>query len=137
MPFIGLLYVSESSLAPEDAAGEIERIMVVSVARNAALDVNGALLFTGTYFAQRLEGPVQAVNQLMKSIEADTRHRNLRIIDNAFIAERKFSRWSMAYNGPSQFIERHIERIYRSPEETPLPTEVDRLIRIMLEFQRD
>jgi hypothetical protein len=137
MPFIGLLYVSESCLAPEHAAAEIDRIMSVSIVRNAALDVNGALLFTGTFFAQRLEGPVEAVSQLMKSIEADSRHRNVRIIDNAAIATRKFSRWSMAYNGPSKFIERHIDRIFRSPDKTPSPTEVHRLIRIMLEFQRD
>jgi hypothetical protein len=137
MPFIGLLYVSESCLAPTEASDEIDRIVAVSIARNGALDVNGALLSTGSYFAQRLEGSAEAVNQLMASIEADRRHRNLRIIANAHIAERKFSRWSMAYNGPSQFIERHIARIVQRPESTPAPTEVDQLVRIMLEFQRD
>ena len=137
MAFIGLLYVSESCLAPQHATDEIDLIMQISIARNAALDVNGALLFTGTYFAQRLEGRVEAVRQLMTSIEADARHRNVRIIDNAPIAEREFARWSMAYNGPSQFIERHVERIFRSPEATPSRAEVDQLIRIMLEFQRD
>ena len=137
MPFIGLLYVSESCLAPEDTASEIGLIVGVSSLRNAALDVNGALLFTGTYFAQRLEGPAEVISALMTSIEADARHRNVRIVDNAHIPYRKFSRWNMAYNGPSHFVERHIECIFQSPEETPLTTDVDRLIRIMLEFQRN
>lgn len=134
---IGLLYVSESCLANGAASAEIDRIVDVSIARNSELVVSGALMFTGSYFAQRLEGSIEAVNQLMKSIKADTRHRNVRVIDNAPIARREFPHWSMAYNGPSLFVERHIARIYQIPEETAMQAEVKRLVRIMLEFQRD
>jgi hypothetical protein len=44
----------------------------------------------------------------MESIRADSRHRNLNVVSDDPIAERYFPDWSMAYSGPSFYVDRQI-----------------------------
>ncbi len=108
---LALLYVSRSTMAPETAAAAVADIIAVSRDRNPARGLTGALLFTGQHFAQVLEGPVAAVDQLMATVAADPRHDDLVVVDRRPIAQRRFGRWSMAYYGPSQFVTRHVTRL--------------------------
>lgn len=106
-----LLYISESQIEPTDAQTVAEQIISVAVHKNAEMDLTGALLFTGTHFAQILEGTPRSIEQLMSSLEKDQRHRNIRIVEQSPIADRRFPDWKMAYFGPSQFVSRHISRL--------------------------
>lgn len=110
-----LLYVSKSLLAQPEAETEVANIVTQSIARNATLDVTGALISTGVYFAQLLEGPRDAVEQLMLSINEDPRHMRVKIIRTAE-EPRRFAGWSMAYSGNASLIERHIGPLF-----SPLP----------------
>jgi hypothetical protein len=103
-----LFYVSRSTMDSPQQAG-IEDIASVARSRNAALDVTGALVFTGTHFAQLLEGPQAAIEELMKAIRSDHRHRDVDVVLNGPVATRRFDGWSMAYSGPSSFVRRRIE----------------------------
>lgn len=110
-----LLYISESRLDQSDASAAIKQIVADAQIRNAELALTGALLFTGTYFAQILEGPRESVEQIMAAIRNDTRHENIVVVDHSAIEKRRFPDWKMAYQGPSQFVSRHVVRLLHSP----------------------
>jgi hypothetical protein len=124
---ISLLYVSKATQPPEP----VEAIVEVALSRNAALDVTGALLFTGSHFAQVLEGPAEGVDELMVSILRDTRHRDVDVIETVEIPERRFAGWSLAYAGPSLFVDRHLRPLV---EKRGGREQAAQLIRLMREF---
>lgn len=105
-----LVYVSKSLLPIGQASAEIQSIVEVATARNAAAGVTGALLFTGTRFAQMLEGDEEAVLAIMASIAADERHCDVVIIDQGPAAARCFADWSLVYVGHSTFASGIVER---------------------------
>jgi len=104
-----LLYVSESCLRWPDDAREVDDIVEVARTRNDALDLTGALIYTRTHFAQVLEGSAEAIAEVMTSIRADARHRNINIVSDDAIEARYFPDWSMAYSGPSFYVDRQIK----------------------------
>jgi hypothetical protein len=91
-----LFYVSRTIVDSLERAGGIDAIVSAARARNAALDVTGALLFTGSHFAQLLEGPSAAVDELMNSIRADPRHRGVDVVLNGPVRTRRFAAWGPA-----------------------------------------
>lgn len=96
-----LLYISRSRVNGLEGPATARRIVEVSRPRNAALDVTGALIFAESHFAQILEGPRPAVEELMQSILRDPRHHHVEILQEGFVPLRRFPRWSLAYSGPS------------------------------------
>jgi hypothetical protein len=103
-----LLYVSESCLRwPEDAR-EVEDIVETARRRNAGGALTGALIYTRTHFAQVLEGEADAIAEVMASIRGDWRHRNINVVAEDPIEARHFPDWSMAYSGPSFYLDRQI-----------------------------
>jgi hypothetical protein len=107
-----LLYVSKSLVPVAAQAGELGHIVEVARARNELLSVTGALLYTEEHFAQLLEGPAAAVAELMAQIAADPRHTNLKVIWTEEPAGRSFADWSLAYSGPSRYVDRYIRPFY-------------------------
>lgn len=106
-----LLYISESRIKDSDAKPMIAQIVAASQIRNTKLAITGALLFTGTHFAQILEGPTESIDLLMVSINADLRQGNILIADRSAINTRRFPDWKMAYHGPSLFVSRQVVRL--------------------------
>lgn len=92
-------YTSVSTTADDNVSGVVNDIVTVSVPRNGALTVTGALIFTGTRFVQFLEGPSSAVRDLRASIGRDRRHINVRTIAAGTAERRRFAHWSLAYAG--------------------------------------
>lgn len=92
-----IAYYSHSLI--EGSASEV-RNAVVTLAknaqkRNAAHSVSGALVFDDGCFAQVLEGELSAVERIFTSIQRDTRHCDLQILEYEPIEKRSFSNWSM------------------------------------------
>jgi len=106
---VSLLYVSRSLIQEGDAEAQLGDIVSVALARNQSLQVTGALLFTGAYFAQALEGPRRAVTELMDKIERDPRHRDVSTVSLGPLRTRLFPDWAMAYSGPSPYFDRHVK----------------------------
>jgi hypothetical protein len=104
-----LVYVSKSLLPVGEAAAEIESIIAVATARNQAAGVTGALLYTGTRFAQLLEGDEGPLLDIMASIARDPRHTDVTILDQGGAVARRFSGWSLVY-GHSTFAAAIVER---------------------------
>jgi hypothetical protein len=106
---ISLLYVSRATFPSGSADENIVGILRSARGRNAAMEVTGALLYLGGFFAQVLEGEASDVNQLMIDILRDERHSDVRIIEVRSIDERRFSNWSMAWvpaaPGPKSYLD--------------------------------
>lgn len=96
-----LIYVSRNRLA--GPAGEVEaeilNILEASQRNNARVGITGALLFSGDLFAQALEGPLPAVQEVFERIQCDERHRDTVVLACDPVPAREFGVWSMAYAG--------------------------------------
>jgi hypothetical protein len=103
-----LLYVSESCLSWPDDAHEVDDIVAAARSRNEQLGLTGALIYTRTHFAQVLEGEAESIEAKMASIRGDARHRNLCVVADEPIVGRYFPDWTMAYSGPSFYVDRQI-----------------------------
>ena len=129
-----LLYVSRSTLELPRQAQQIEAIVQVSRSRNAGIDVTGALVFTERHWAQNIEGPEAAIDELMESIRRDRRNTDVDVVYREPIADRRFATWAMAYAGPSTFVAGNV-----LPLTDPLPAAgkrkaSERLITLMRQF---
>lgn len=89
-----LVYRSRAVGIPPEAA--LERIFRVSAPKNLRLNITGALGFSGQVYIQLLEGPPSAIDDLMRTLEADTRHTQLRILLRGPSQGRLLPGWSMA-----------------------------------------
>ncbi len=96
-----LAYVSRSELSGSGDVlkAEIRAILASSRRNNHRLGVTGALLYSEGWFAQILEGPVDALESLFETIGADRRHSNVTILHFHPVEEPSFPAWSMAYAG--------------------------------------
>ncbi|MFN3868485.1 MAG: BLUF domain-containing protein [Hyphomicrobiaceae bacterium] len=90
---IRLVYVSTSSFTFKDC--DLDDIISVATARNAAHDVTGLLVYNGLNFMQALEGPTEQVLSVMQSIVNDPRHSGIVVISREAISERAFPAWAM------------------------------------------
>jgi hypothetical protein len=105
------LYISVSALPADGQAVVLDAIVDVSRRRNADLGVTGALIFSGSRFAQLIEGPADSVATLRAVIERDVRHWSVTTVEAATGDGRLFEGWSLAYGGHSTFVDRELRRI--------------------------
>lgn len=106
-----LLYVSRAVLPSDGEMDAVNHIVEASVQRNASLNVNGALIWTGRHFAQVLEGQDAEISQLMRSIRSDERHRHLTVVANNSAVSRRFADWAMAYAGASAYLDQVLKQL--------------------------
>lgn len=69
------------------------------------------LLYNAGSFAQILEGPLNNVQRIFETIQRDSRHGQVTVIQSEFTARRQFPDWAMAFAGGSSY------------EGTPIATE--------------
>ena len=94
-PLRQLFYVSRP--APSCSAATIQEILQISRRNNRRLDITGCLLYSGTHFAQVLEGRSDVVEALASRIGADARHHDVRVLRSTPCAARHYGDWSMGY----------------------------------------
>ena len=131
-----LLYISESRIGHLDADSFETEVVVDSRIKNTILGLSGALLFTGTHFAQILEGPKASIDALMRSLAADDRHHNISVIERSAINTRRFADWQMAYFGPSQFVSRHVTRLLNGASASEQQRAIEWLSDLAHEFRK-
>ncbi len=95
MNLVRLTYASRfaKGVGPHD----VEEIVRVSREQNAKAGVTGVLCYAPGLFLQCLEGPSDEVNRIYHRIAADSRHKDLALLEFSEISDRKFGDWSMAY----------------------------------------
>lgn len=94
-------YISKNTIegSQRDIDAEVTKILKTAGKKNAELDVSGALLYSGGYFCQILEGEQDALDLLMTAIAADARHTDVFIVSAEPIEVRGFEKWAMALAG--------------------------------------
>lgn len=94
-PIFFHVYVSAATreFSPED----LLQLLTKSRERNARAGLTGLLLYKNNDFMQLLEGPEQAVREVLRKIEADPRHRQMTKLLEGFTAERQFPDWHMGF----------------------------------------
>lgn len=97
-----ILYCSRNLIEGEDAKrkAEINQILQTARQKNKQQNVTGALLFNSGYFAQALEGPRLAIEQIFERIQRDPRHGDVTVLSSQTDGHRDFPEWSMAYVAP-------------------------------------
>jgi len=89
-----IVYVSETT--PATTETDLHAILSSARMRNRRLDVTGLLLRGHRHFLQVLEGRPDALDDVMRRVEADPRHRALRVLLREPAPQRDFGDWSMA-----------------------------------------
>ncbi len=130
------LYISKYVGRDDQARADVENIVSFASVKNASISVTGGLIFTGTHFAQILEGEGENLDRLMASIERDTRNEILKTFDRTAIGVRRFPSWGLAYEGPSHYVSGHITRLITNSQATSPTRGEKRLIDLIEEFSR-
>ncbi len=75
---------------------EVALLATKAADRNRALGVTGMLMTSGGIFYQVLEGPPDAVDDLLKKIAADARHKDVLVLSTQDdVEDRQFPSWAM------------------------------------------
>ncbi|MGI4732016.1 MAG: EAL domain-containing protein [Janthinobacterium lividum] len=106
-PEIGLyrlVYYSRNAIfgVDEEVTASVDAILAASQRNNAAVGVTGALMFTDGFFAQVLEGSMEAVETVFERIQLDDRHAEVQLLSFAPTDARVFPTWSMAFVGSDE-----------------------------------
>lgn len=131
MTMLSLLYTSRSCLSVHETSAQLQAILDLAVGRNQSQGITGALVFTGSDFAQILEGPEESVAGVMASILIDPRHDDVGIVRREAITRRSFPNWGMALIGHDLSTVAHIQAIRSAPDDEALAAAVDGVTRWM------
>ena len=133
-----LAYISRNVIegSRDELKAEIKSILASAHKNNPTLGVTGALLYSGGYFCQVIEGPAGVLEALFEKIQFDDRHRQVTLLHIEPIERRRFGEWAMAFAGIDENMRFDTEGIVDSKnkikaEETGrnLVDTLDRLVR--------
>jgi Sensors of blue-light using FAD len=91
-----LMYRSRNLIPADQRKQELGTLFTAARSDNKAQGITGALLLSGDWFVQVLEGEQNAVRALFTVIERDPRHTDVTLLDTRPVSERVFARWAMA-----------------------------------------
>lgn len=126
-----LLYVSRPSPFMLDRERTVAEIIAKARVHNEGAGITGALAYTQDHFAQLLEGPKEALDDLMVRIEDDRRHTDVTVLRVEAIARRRLPAWSMAYDGASNYVARQIAPLIGAGIEDN-PARIERLLSLLV-----
>jgi len=136
LPLSSFLYISRSTIDPGQADAMVEQIVAAAVIANSKRRLTGTLLFTGTHFAQIVEGSAAHLQTLLAALRDDDRHTDLQLIHLEPLCRRQFSNWGLAYHGPSAFVSHHAARVLHDSKVGQHSRSADLLIELMHEFAK-
>ena len=119
MDLYRMSYISKNTIATskEEIESEVKSILASATKNNPSMDITGALLFSGGYFCQTIEGPEDSIEELFETIQMDDRHGEITVLHFEEIEERGFSDWSMAFAGIEDTMRFDIDGIKESKDE--------------------
>lgn len=81
---------------------DLKDILLTARGRNAAAGLTGCLHHEAGLFFQWLEGPKEALNPVVQSILRDTRHREVIVLQDGALDQRRFQDWRMRFTDRDQ-----------------------------------
>lgn len=114
-----LAYISKNTIkgSSDEIQEEIRKILASARKNNPALGVTGALLYSGGYFCQVIEGSEEVLEELFENIQMDNRHGDVTVLHFEPIEARGFSDWAMALAGVEDHMRFDIEGVLKSKDE--------------------
>ena len=114
-----LAYISKNAIdgSSEEIQKEIRDILATARKNNPENEITGALLYSGGYFCQVIEGPQSVIKRLFENIEADSRHKDVIVLHFVPIQSRVFSEWAMAFAGIEENMRFNIDGVLSSKNE--------------------
>lgn len=91
-----LIYTSVAVSRFTDA--QLNELLTKSRQKNERLQITGMLLYDKGTFLQVIEGPDDAIRNLIYDIQHDPRHQLMIVLTERKIRQRDFSQWSMAFS---------------------------------------
>lgn len=128
-----LAYISKNHITgnTDEIKNQIQQILNVAHQNNPKKGITGALLYSGGYFCQVIEGPKSALEDLFMIIELDKRHKNVAMLHCVPIKRRVFEGWAMAFAGIRNNIDFDIEGILASKNELKINETGKNLLNIL------
>jgi hypothetical protein len=93
---IRLIYRSRNRIVEDRRKVALGSLFSQARSNNKERNICGALLLSGDWFVQVLEGDEPIVRRLYEKIEKDPRHEHVELLETTPIEERVFGRWAMA-----------------------------------------
>lgn len=93
MQYKCVAYTSLAALDMDEA--QLLEIHVAARDLNGIDGISGLLIYNGTHFLQWIEGPPQAIDDLLDRLWRDQRHCSLEVREEHGAGERLFGDWSM------------------------------------------
>lgn len=90
-----LTYVSRHNANNKNV--EVTRILAQAHKNNQRNGITGALVISGDYFLQSIEGPRPVINELLSKLLKDERHFSLQVIECSEVEHRRWGKWSMKH----------------------------------------
>jgi hypothetical protein len=120
-----IAYFSRSNLEGDEVAlkAQVMDILATAWRKNRQRNLTGALLFSDGCFAQVLEGPREALEEIFEAIECDTRHSDVTILHFHPVAERSFPGWSMAFAGEDEAVRARAIAAHALPTADAIPVD--------------
>lgn len=114
-----LAYISKNTIKgdPDHIKAEITKILASAHKNNPEMGVTGALLYSGGYFCQVIEGPEEVLEELYETIQMDDRHGDVTVLHFEPIEARGFSEWAMALAGIEDNMRFDIEGVRSSKDD--------------------
>ena len=95
MSIFHVIYVSTAT--NQLSSEQLRDLLSFSRHRNNSLGLTGLLLYARNRFMQVLEGPEEAVKEVIDSIRRDCRHKNMDILRYEKKEARNFPDWRMGF----------------------------------------
>lgn len=114
-----LAYISRNSIQGDRQAiaCEIEKILATALRNNPSKGITGALLYSGGFFCQVIEGAQDDIETLFESIQMDDRHTDVTILHFEKIDARGFDEWAMAFAGIEDSMRFDLDQIKSSKDD--------------------
>lgn len=114
-----LAYISKNTISgtEDEIKQEINDILAAAHRNNPKLDVTGALLYSGGYFCQVIEGPEDVLEELFETIQMDARHGEVTVLQFEPIEERGFLNWAMALAGIENTMRFDVDGVLKNKDE--------------------
>lgn len=93
---VRLIYASQSTRAMTES--DLTDVLKTARKNNERNGISGLLLYCSQSFLQVLEGDPAEVDATYQHIQADPRHKNLRLLSRSPIDNRKYDEWSMGFD---------------------------------------
>ena len=128
-----LAYISKNAIqgTKDEVSAQIEDILRSAHRNNPARGISGALLYSGGYFCQVIEGQEDQVEELFEIIQMDPRHAEVRVLQFVEIEQRGFGQWSMALAGVEDQGSLKVEGMLDSKDQIEMAQSAQALVQMM------